>query len=195
MTGVELIELWPSAFLEQSLPAHESATRHLETLAGTHAGESVFAIEDEHVGWLKANIIHGMSAFLRAGGFPHPVPCGASGWFDIQRMDDVRGLRNRPGAYLAGLYVVTSPDADADVGSREDRRPGCITFYDPRVGMNMNSIRRDPYALYHHTMALTPGSLLMWPAYVNYFLHPTHAHEPAIRVAFDVHLQSAPPGE
>ena len=66
---------------------------------------------------------------------------------------------------------------------------GVVTFYDPRTGINMNSIRRDPYLHYHHTVPLVPGLLLIWPAFLSYFEHPNLSREPAVRVAFDIHLE------
>ena len=143
VAGLELLQLWPNIFLQQSLPDHEARTRRLETLAKEHPPGDVFAIDDTSVEWLKANIIHGVVAYLKEAGFTEPPQCGASGRFDIQHFTDIRSLHNRTGTYLAGTYVVTSPTPDSDLGAREDRRPGAVTFYDPRTGINMNSIRRD----------------------------------------------------
>lgn len=189
VAGLELLRLWPSTFLHQPLPDHEQRTRRLEALAREHAAENVFAIDDASAAWLKANIIHGVVAYLRQAGFARPPRCSVSGRFDIQRFTDIRSLRNRTGTYLAGIYVLTSPAPDEGLGGREDRRPGSVTFYDPRTGINMNSIRRDPYLHYHHSVPLVPGVLLIWPAFVSYFEHPNHSREPAVRVAFDIRLE------
>ncbi len=186
--GLELLRLWPNTFLHQSLPDHGEPTRRLEMLAREHAPDNVFASDDASVKWLKANIIHGVVAYLREVGFTRPPRCSVSGRFDIQRFTDIRSLRNRAGTYVAGTYVVSSPKPDEGLRVRDDRRPGCVTFYDPRTGINMNSIRRDPYLHYHHTVPLVPGLLLIWPAFVSYFEHPNHSREPAVRVAFDIHL-------
>ena len=188
VAGLELIQLWPSLFLQQALPEHEEPTRRLAALARERAGDDVFTIDDDSVAWLKANVIHGVSAYLKEAGFSRPPACRVGGRFDIQQFSDIRPLRNRAGAYLAGTYVVSTPVPDTDLGAREDRRPGAVTFYDPRNGMNMNSIRRDPYLHYHHSVPLVPGLLLIWPAFVRYFEHPNHSREPAVRVAFDIHV-------
>ena len=189
VSGLELLQLWPSMFLQQSLPDHAHRTVRLSTLARERAGEDVFTIDDASVEWLKANVIYGVSAYLREAGFTRPPGCRLSARFDIHHFEDIRPLHNRTGAYLAGTYVVSTPEPDADLGARDDRRPGTVTFYDPRNGMNMNSIRRDPYLNYHHSVTLTPGLLLIWPAFVRYFEHPNHSREPAVRVAFDVHVE------
>ena len=44
VTGLEIIKLWPSVFLERDLPGHEEATRALIALAETRPDAGVFAI-------------------------------------------------------------------------------------------------------------------------------------------------------
>jgi hypothetical protein len=145
------------------------------------------------VSWLQQNVIHGIGALLRSEGFAQMPPVAVRGRLEEQRLGEYHSLNNRPGAYLSGIYVLRAPGDDAVLGTREDRRPGCITFYDPRVGMNMNAIHKDPYVNYHHTVKFEPGLLLLWPSYVSFFLHPHLSREPALRIGFDVQV-SAPDG-
>ena len=160
-------------------------------LALAHPDEAVFSIEDPNLDWLKEQIGRGVNACLNKAEFNHPVQWSASGRFDVQQLDDYRSLRNHPGAYFTGFYVVRANPGEEGIGIRNDSRSGSITFYDPRMGINMNAINKDPYITYNLTYPLTAGQLLIWPAYVSYFLHPNLAHEPAIRVAFDIHIQGA----
>lgn len=190
VAGLELLQLWPCVFLQQSLPDHEQPTLRLAELARERPLDDTFTIGDASVEWLKANVVYAVSAYLRAAGFTRPPACSLRARFDIQRFEDIRPLHNRTGAYLTGCYVVSTPEPDADLGARDDRRPGSFTFYDPRNGMNMNSIRRDPYLHYHYSVPLTPGLLLIWPAFVRYFEHPNHSREPAVRIAFDVQVNA-----
>lgn len=195
LAGFEVIRLWPSTFLRQALPDYQEPTNRLAELVEDCPPEGVFAIDDASVEWLKAHVAHGVGAYLQKAGFPRLPQWRAHGVFDVQRFAEYRSLRNRPGAYLAGMYVVQSPSERDQIGVRDDRRPGCVTFYDPRTGINMNAISRDPYVMYHHTFKLTPGLLLMWPAYVDYFMHPNLSREPAVQVAFDLQVQYPPQGE
>ena len=106
-------------------------------------------------------------------------------------------LANQPGADLAGMYVL-----QLAVATEQRRRnttmgattglPGYVSFYDPRAGMNMNAIKRDPYHGYHQSLRPRAGLLLMWPAYVSYFLHPNLSQDPAMRVAFEVQMHPGP---
>jgi hypothetical protein len=91
------------------------------------------------------------------------------------------------------MYVLSWPSQHDRAGERDDRLPGYVSFYDPRVAMNMNAIKRDPYHGYHRSLQPRAGLLLLWPAHISYFLHPNFSEHPAMRVAFDVLLHSEGP--
>jgi hypothetical protein len=183
-SAVEIITLWPSLFLEADLPDYAAPTNRLIALATTRRDEGVFAIDDPGVAWLKRQIAHGVGAYLGRSGHGGAPEWGARGRFDVQE----------PGAFLAGMYVLQwSPEQD-DGGRRDDALPGCVSFYDPRVAMNMNAIKRDPYHRYHHSLLPRPGLLSMWPAHISYFVHPNRSREPTMAVRFGVQLHERSPG-
>jgi len=188
LSEFEIFTLWPTTVLVQPLADHEPHTRRLLALVDEVPGERLFALDEPSIEWLKANVIHGIGALLRALRFARAPEIAVSCRIDRQALGDYRSLDNRPGAYFSGLYVLRGAGETREMGSRDDGRPGCVSFYDPRVGMNMNAIDKDPYVLYHHTVELTPGMLVMWPAYVQHFMHPHLWREPALRIGFDVRL-------
>ncbi len=188
--AIEIIKLWPSMFLEKDLPGHEAPTQRLITLAESHPEDGVFAIDDPGIQWLKSQVAHGVAAYLRETENVSAPRWGASARFETQDFGDYRPLANRPGADLAGMYVLRWPSQQSVAGERDDGLPGCVSFYDPRVAMNMNAIKRDPYHDYHRHVRPRAGLLLMWPAYVSYFMHPNPSHEVNLRVDFDVQLHA-----
>jgi hypothetical protein len=188
---LKLTSLWFNTLLEQHLPGHEPHTARLAQLVEQGHAASLFESGDAAVAWLKANIVHATGALLREAGFTHAPQVLMRASVQIQHLGAFDPMRNQPGSYFTGLYVLRAPSGAPALGQREDARPGCISFYDPRVGMNMNAIRKDPYVLYHHTVKFEPGLLLMWPSYVPYFLHPHLASEPAVRVCLDVRISAA----
>jgi hypothetical protein len=190
LSSFEITSLWTTPLLVQPLDGHEAHTTRIEALAAEVPEDRLFATPDPSVEWLKGNVIHGIGAMLRALGFAQAPDIAVSCRLDRQSLGEYHSLVNRPGAYFAGLYVLRAQGETTEMGARDDGRPGCVTFYDPRVGMNMNAIDKDPYVLYHHTVALEPGMLLLWPAYVAYFVHPHLSRDPALRVAFDVKLSA-----
>ena len=188
--ALEISKLWSSVFFEADLPDYEAPTQQLIALAESRPGDGVFAIDDLGVVWLKAQIAHAVGAYLHRTGHAQVPQWAARGRFAVQNYGDYRRLANQPGADLVGMYVLRWPLEQSAAGGRDDGLPGYVSFYDPRVGMNMNAIKRDPYHGYHRSLKPRPGLLLMWPAYVSYFLHPNLSQDPAMRVAFDVQLDS-----
>ena len=73
--------------------------------------------------------------------------------------------------------------------SRSDVRPGRITFYDPRQGSNMTAIKNDPNIEPEHTVLPEPGLMLLWPAFVNHFVHPNLSKETRISISFNIVLK------
>jgi hypothetical protein len=188
--ALEIIKLWPSVFLEKELPGYQAPTQRLIALAESRPGDGVFAIDDPGVQWLKSQVAHAVGAYLHETGYVNAPEWGARGRFETQSFGDYRALANCPGADLAGMYVLRWPSEQSTAGGRDDGLPGYVSFYDPRVAMNMNAIKRDPYHGYHRSLKPRPGLLLMWPAYISYFVHPNLSHESAVRVAFDVQLRA-----
>lgn len=187
---LDVIKLWSSVFLEKDLPEHEAHTRRLIALAGERSREGVFAIRDASVAWLKDHVAQAIEAYLHRTGYARVPAWGGSGRFETLERGDYRPLANQSGADLVGMYVLQWPTGEDATGARDDALPGCFSFYDPRVGMNMNAIRRDPYHDYHRHLIPRVGLLVIWPAYVSYFVHPIPSRKPAMRVAFDIQLQS-----
>lgn len=188
MTDIEVISLWPSLFLEADLPDHEAHTRALMDLSRSRPDAGVFALDAPGVDWLKQQIAYAVGIYLRRAGHTGAPEWGARGWFDIQEPDAYRGLANEPGAYLSGMYVIRWPTEQARGGRRDDALPGCVSFYDPRAGMNMGAIKRDPYYRYHHSMQPRPGLLSLWPAHVSFFVHPNWSGEATLSVRFGVQV-------
>ena len=155
--------------------------------------EAEFTIDDPAVAWLKQQVAHGVGAYLHRAGLAGASDWGALGRFDLQEPGAYRGLANEPGACLAGMYVLRWPSEHTSGGRRDDALPGCVSFYDPRAGMNMGAIKRDPYHRYHHSMQPRPGLLSMWPAHISYFVHPNWSREVAMTVHFGVQVHARSP--
>ncbi len=111
------------------------------------------------------------------------------GWANINRFGDYHDYHNHPHAYLSGTYYVQVPSTLERLETRRDVRPGRITFYDPRSSVNMIAIKGDPYVEPEHTITPVPGMILLWPAFVNHFVHPNLSRQLRISVSFNVMLR------
>jgi uncharacterized protein (TIGR02466 family) len=111
------------------------------------------------------------------------------GWANINRLGDYHDPHNHPHSYLSGTYYVATPDQAGSVATRPDARPGRISFYDPRGAANMTAIRGDGQIEAEHTVTPGAGDILLWPAFLQHFVHPNLVPEPRISLSFNVLLK------
>ncbi len=203
MTGNDdkgITQLWPTQFLQRRLPGHEAANQELTRLilardaaqadmtTDYRSGNFLLA-ENPAVEWLRACINKTVIDYLRHAGLDYQVNWTLQGWPNVNRSGDYHDPHNHPHAYLSGTYYVAVPDYDAAPQGRADRRPGAISFYDPRGPANMTAIKGDPQIEAEHTVRPRPGEILLWPAFLLHFVHPNLSDEPRISISFNAVLK------
>ncbi len=192
--------LWPTVFLQRSLPGHQAANQVLaQMILGLEAEHrdmttdylagNLLTLENPAVQWLKDCINKTVIDYLRHAGMDYSINWRLQGWANVNRLGDYHDAHNHPHAYLSGTYYVTVPEGRAEIGTRRDLRSGCITFYDPRGAVNMTAIKRDPNIEAEHTVDPKAGMILLWPAFLNHFVHPNLSREPRISISFNVVLK------
>lgn len=192
-------QLWPILFLQRTLPSPERANAELERLVLAREGErpdlttayrdgNLFALDNPAVAWLRQCIHKTATDYCRRAGMDYPIDWSLHGWANVNRLGDYHDPHNHPHAYLSGTYYVRVPASRATARNRADVRPGCITFYDPRLA-NMGAIRDDPQSEPELTVAPAAGMILMWPAFVMHFVHPNLSDEPRISISYNLMLK------
>jgi len=141
------------------------------------------------VNWLRESVNATVIEYLSHLGIDYPVNWTITGWPNVNRFGDYHDSHNHPWSYLSGTYYVKMPATQETLQSRSDVRPGCITLYDPRPGVNMLAIKNDPYVDPEHTVLPEAGLMLLWPAFVNHFVHPNLSKETRISISFNIVLQ------
>jgi uncharacterized protein (TIGR02466 family) len=197
-----IMPLWPTLFVQRRLPGHEDPGRKLVKLVRELEGANkdlttdykdpdLFNRDHPAVNWLRGHVNQTIIDYLRALGIDYPVNWIIHGWANINRFGDYHDTHNHPRSYLSGTYYVKMPKKTEKLKSRNDLRPGCITFYDPRPGVNMNAIKDDPYVDPEYTVRPEPGMLLLWPGFINHFVHPNLSRSTRISISFNVVLKWA----
>ncbi len=192
--------LWPTIFVERTLPGHEAANQVLAELVQRldrdraqittdYLAGNFFAQEHPAVQWLKGCIDKTAIDYFKHLGIGYPINWTVQGWANVNRLGDYHDAHNHPHAYLSGTYYVSMPEGPAEVGSRSDLRPGCITFYDPRGAVNMTAIRQDPYIEAEYTLRPKAGTILLWPAFLHHFVHPNLTKQPRITISYNIVLK------
>lgn len=189
--------LWPTLFLERSLPGHEYANVELERLileqdSGSeqmttdYLAGNLLSLDNPAVQWLRQCVEKTAVDYCGRAGMDYRIKWSLQGWANVNRLGDYHDPHNHPYAYLSGTYYVKVPSTRTTLQNRSDVRPGCITFYDPRGAVNMTAIKDDPQIDPEFTASPTPGTIFMWPAFLMHFVHPNLSDEPRISISFNV---------
>ncbi len=194
------VEKWPTVFVRRHLADHEDRDRELveyvyaleqrhANLTTDYRAQDLFNRDVPAINWLRERVNETVVDYLRHIGIDYPVEWTIQAWPNINRFGDYHDLHNHPRAYLSGTYYVRVPTRREPLRTRGDERPGCITFYDPRYAANMGAIRGDPYVDPEFTVRPEPGLLMLWPAFINHFVHPNLSREARITISFNILLK------
>ncbi len=192
--------LWPTVILRRVVPGHAAANRALvelirrlerahPDLTTDYRGRDFLAEPDPAVAWLAQCINVSVRDYFAHLGMDYDIRWSLHAWPNVNRFGDYHDYHNHPRAYLSGTYYVQLPTRTEPRRGRGDVRPGCISLYDPRAMVNMTAIKGDPYVEPEYTVTPEPGLILMWPAFVNHFVHPNLSRELRVSVSFNVMLE------
>ncbi|MEM6639007.1 MAG: putative 2OG-Fe(II) oxygenase [Pseudomonadota bacterium] len=158
-------------------------------------GEEVFESKFDLFHWPDApvtalrNFCHGsLMALLKHFGQLTPdskMKIDYHAWFHITRNGGYQGLHNHQNASWSGIFCVDPGDTLPD-----NPRSGVVRFHDPKVGCNMfvdpaNNRMPMPfnngvYEVYHR-----PGTLTIFPSYLNHEIFVYEGQRERIVVAFN----------
>jgi len=145
-------------------------------------------LDNPVVGWLAQCINKTVIDYLRAQGQTYQSEWRLQAWPNVNRFGDYHDLHNHPHSYLSGTYYVQIPTDIEDLPGRADRRPGAISFYDPRAQANMTAIRDDPQVEAEYTIQPVAGTILLWPSFLHHFVHPNLSKQNRVSISFNVVL-------
>ncbi len=199
-TGDGFVNLWPTILLKRVLPDADSANAELErliedlderhrNLTTDYRSDNLFTMENAAAAWLRECVNITVADYFRHLGMNYDIRWSLQAWANVNRFGDYHDYHNHPHAYLSGTYYVRVPEDREKLETRSDLRPGRITLYDPRACANMTAIKGDPYVEPEYTIAPQPGLILLWPAFLNHFVHPNLSKQPRLSVSFNVMLK------
>jgi uncharacterized protein (TIGR02466 family) len=187
--------------LDQMLPHNDDLARIALSLraddpgvdksnqGGWHSSGNIFGRLDQAIaalaGRIQAAIRYVCSASEPAGNHATELTASLFGWFNVNENGDYSLPHHHSGHTWSGVYYIrTGPDV-------QDRpMSGRLEFLDPRVRCDVG-----PKQGFSHTgtMAITPrdGLLLVFPSYLEHFVHPYHGGGQRITLAFNSLVRSA----
>ena len=194
------VRIWPTILLRRMLPDAEAANGELERLiedldrrhrdlTTDYRSDNLFTMEHPAAVWLRDCVNVSVGDYFRHLNMDYDIRWSLQAWANVNRFGDYHDYHNHPHAYLSGTYYVRVPETREKLDTRGDLRPGRLTLYDPRACTNMTAIRGDPYIEPEYTVEPKPGMILLWPAFVNHFVHPNLSKQARLSVSFNVMLK------
>jgi uncharacterized protein (TIGR02466 family) len=196
----EILDLWPTKIVREQVDDAETYNpdllklirewdRNKKNLTTDYRDNNPFNIDTPATNWLRGVVNQTTIDYLKAIGINYPVNWQIHGWANVNRNGDYHDPHNHPHCYLSGTYYVKIPKTGGSKRQRSDLRPNSISFYDPRPGFNMGSIKNDPYVDPEFTAQPEPGLLMMWPAGLMHFVHPNLSDETRVSISFNIILK------
>jgi uncharacterized protein (TIGR02466 family) len=197
---LECLDLWPTKLLKKELMSFKTPNQGLlklieswdkenRSLTTDYRDHNPFEIDAPATNWLREEVNQTVIEYLQSIKINYAVNWQIHGWSNLNRRGDYHDPHNHPRSYLSGTYYVKVPKAIDAEFNRSDVRPNSITFYDPRTGFNMQSIKNDPYVDPEYTVFPTPGLLMLWPSSLMHFVHPNLTKETRVSISFNVILK------
>lgn len=195
----EFKALWPTQLMSVELPGSAQANQVLSEwielkdaessqMTTDYLSHNLFSESHPAIQWLNQSCQRATVDYAHALGIDYALDFKIQAWANINRLGDYHGLHNHPHAWASGTYYIQVPEMETVPEGRSDRTPNCISFFDPRPQANMNAIAGDGQVDPEHRIRPTPGTLLMWPAFLHHLVHPNLSHEARISVSFNVIL-------
>lgn len=199
-TNDGFVSLWPTKILKRTLPDTQAANQALagfiedldrqhRDLTTDYRSDDLFNHDHSGILWLRECVNVTVRDYFRHLGMDYDIRWSLQAWANVNRFGDYHDYHNHPHAYLSGTYYVRVPAQFEDLETRNDVRPGRLTLYDPRACANMTAIKGDPYIEPEYTVEPTSGMILLWPAFVNHFVHPNLSKQSRLSISFNVMLK------
>ncbi len=183
-----VINLWPTNFLIYSPDGHDGYQSDLVSLAERDSETDFLLKDDGAADWLMSEINQAATACLDRWAEAEVDNFEISARAVICKHGDYQPLTNHPDAYLSGIYYVTVPTDLRENNHRNDVKSSAISFFDPRFSMNMNAIAKDPHVEGQKVVRPKAGTLIIWPSFIDFFIHPNLSATNQISVHFKVRL-------
>lgn len=194
-----LIKLWPTSLMKRQLPGSTQPNELLrlfimkmdaesDNLTTRYRDTDFLQTGHPAAGWLLQCINKTVVDYLHSHNQRYECKWQIQSWPNVNQFGDYHDLHNHPHSYLSGTYYVSVPADNEVLPGRDDRRPGAISFYDPRPQANMNAVRSDPQIEAEYTVQPEDGMLLLWPSFLHHFVHPNLSRSPRISISFNVVL-------
>jgi uncharacterized protein (TIGR02466 family) len=160
-------------------------------VGGWHSATDFLDWDAAPIRTLRLRIVRMTIAITRAITLTRTAPrtfnAGIDGWANVSRHGQYNAIHNHPNCLWSGTYYVCAgePDPDTEFNGR-------LELIDPRAGTSAlapeNTMLRGRYLI-----TPTPGLMVLFPSWLNHFVHPFFGRGARISIAFNITTAEASP--
>lgn len=195
----EFLDLWPTLLVKRRFGDCEEPNRMLvelveeldsgaDQLTAHYRDLDIFSLDRDGIRWLRNGIEETLDAYFAEVGLDYPVGRSIRGWANINRRGDYHAPHNHAWSYLSGTYYVKMPRETGDLGAAGQASPAAISYYDPRVAVNMLALGGEAQGLHEYTVKPEAGTLLLWHASLTHSVQPNLSEDTRISISFNIAL-------
>ena len=166
--------------------AAAGAGDHKSNVGGWHSGEDLLTWGGDAIAKLQSWIVQAFQdvTMTMTGGTQFDGRLELNAWANLNRKGDYNALHTHPACVWSGVYYV-------EIGTPappERPRSGALEFMDPRSGAEMTAV---PGAGFGASKLIRPsnGELVMFPSWLNHWVHPYWGEGERISIAFNVRIR------
>lgn len=164
--------------------AQESQSQQNSNVGGFHSNTQFIHTQAGPVIQIKNRILQLAQVMGEYYGLSKDAALDANlaGWANLMTNGNYHRLHSHPDCHWSGVYYVSTgkliPDAKPN---------GNLQFQDPRSGAN-RLIVRGLEMVPAVTIAPTPGLMVMFPSYLEHYVHPFFGEGSRISIAFNLRI-------
>jgi uncharacterized protein (TIGR02466 family) len=195
----DFFDFWPVMLIRRRLPDFEGPTRELvalvekmdrdhDQMTARYQSIDIFSLDHSGIQWLRNGIDETVKAYFDELDMKTPAGWSIRGWANVNRRGDYHAPHNHAWSYLSGTYYAKMPEPEKAPGVPGRASPAAISFYDPRVAVNMLALGDE--ALSFHEFSVNPesGMLLLWHSSVTHSVHPNLSEDTRVTLSFNLSL-------
>lgn len=156
-------------------------------VGGWHSKDDLFRWKTPAVGELLERVMTAtkeMTAKVCGEAVRGSAPeVAVSGWANVSRNGHYNAVHNHIRYTWSGVYYVTLGENDT-----ASQNSGVIEFLDPRLGIDPDALPGNTFKP-HLRVYPEAGTMLMFPAWLQHWVHPFHGESERISIAFNVKLR------
>jgi uncharacterized protein (TIGR02466 family) len=110
-------------------------------------------------------------------------------WANVMRRGHYHSPHRHPNAFWSGVYYVTGNPPVAGQPSS-----GKLELFDPRPGADLNYAEGSSLSG-RFLLCPSPGQMIIFPSWLEHWVHPYHGDDARLSIAFNVRLGQAAQGD